>query len=84
MIYTQFSGGTLWISIYDSSLNELISIDSDNYGVPLFSENFIYYGVKDCNGPGEIGDIAVYKENFNTKEKTFLVYLKHEAGWACW
>lgn len=83
LIYTQFSGGSLGISIYDSSLNELISIDSDNNGVPLFSENFIYYGVKDCNGPSEFGDIAVYKVNLDTKEKTFLVYLKHDAGWAC-
>lgn len=43
----------------------------------------IYYGERDCDGPGEYGNIAVYRYDLNKNKSDFQFYLDHLAGWAC-
>lgn len=69
--------------IYNSDLTKIVDGRIDEMALPLIVGNSIYYGLGTCDGPGEFGDVAVYKYDLNTKKTAFQFYLAHFEGWAC-
>ena len=84
MLYVNsFLNAGSFVGVYDSSFNNYVENGIDEMALPLLTNNYVYYGLQDCNGQSENGNVAVYRVNINTKAREFLFYLDHLAGWTC-